>query len=581
VFRRNLMKCVGKMLAGLTLALAIPAGSLISCAGPEFASQYDVIVIGAGGAGLSAAVSAKEAGADVVIFEKMDYAGGNTLRATGGINAAGTSFQEKAGIMDNPDLFYEDTMKGGYNKNNPELVRNLAEKSASSVDWLTRMGVDLSDVGRLAGASVNRAHRPTGGGMVGPSIIAGLNNQTEKVLGIPVYTGTRVIALISEKGRITGVKVAAKDGKQYNVHAKAVVLAAGGFGANNEMVAALVPSLKGFSTTNHAGATGDGIDLAEKAGAALVDMTEIQTHPTYVEGKEMITEAVRGNGAILVNKQGSRFVNELKTRDVVSAAILDQEGQSAFLVFDDSVRKSLKAIENYIRLKIVVEAASPEALASAIGADPGTLTSTVAAYNEAVASTNDPAFGRTDMPRALATPPYYAINVVPAVHHTMGGVKIDTQARVISTAGSPIPGFYAAGEVTGGVHGGNRLGGNALADITTYGRIAGANAAAAARAAQGGAQPKGASGAATASAQGFGGTVTVTITMEKGKITGVEAAGPDETLGIGSRAIDTLPGIIKSAGALDGIEMVSGASFSSAAVLSAAREAVAKIQAGN
>jgi fumarate reductase flavoprotein subunit len=312
---------------------------------------------------------------------------------------------------------------------------------------------------------------------VGPAIVGALDNQAEMVLGIPVFKQTRVTAILTGKGRVTGVEVVPPDGKTYRVRAKAVVLAAGGFGANNKMAAALVPALEGFATTNHPGATGDGITLAQQAGAALVDMAEIQTHPTYAPGKEMITEAVRGNGAILVNKGGRRFVDELKTRDLVSAAILAQDGKSAYLVFDDGVRKSLSAIESYIKLKVVIQGESPEALAAAAGIDPASLASTIEAYNRGVAAKKDEAFGRLDMARPLKVPPYYAIEVVPAVHHTMGGVVIDTEARVISPAGAPIPGFYAAGEVTGGVHGGNRLGGNALADIVTYGRIAGRNAA--------------------------------------------------------------------------------------------------------
>jgi fumarate reductase flavoprotein subunit len=313
---------------------------------------------------------------------------------------------------------------------------------------------------------------------VGPEIVITLGKQAEDVMGIPLYRNTRVTGITVKDGRVTGVEITLPEGNKRNVKAKAVVLASGGFGANNEMASALVPSLKGFATTNQPGATGDGIILAEKAGAALVDMAEIQTHPTYAPGKEMITEAVRGNGAILVNKKGLRFIDELKTRDVVSAAILEQEGGVAYLLFDDSVRKSLRAIEDYVKMRIVLEAPTPEALAALIGGDGAVLAGTVAQYNQAVSSKTDGEFGRSDLPRSLSTAPYYAIEVLPAVHHTMGGVKIDTEGRVISTDGNPIPGFYAAGEVTGGVHGGNRLGGNALADIVTYGRIAGAGAAA-------------------------------------------------------------------------------------------------------
>jgi fumarate reductase flavoprotein subunit len=469
-----------KIAAGVFLLASI---ALVSCASGAksvavaFKSSYDVVVIGAGGAGLSAAIAAKEAGANVAVFEKMAFAGGNTTRATGGLNACGTPYQEALGIKDSVELFFSDTMKGGYNKNNPDLVRNLAEKSASSVAWLSAMGGDLSDVGRMAGASVNRTHRPAGGAAVGPNVMMTLDKQAEQVLGIPVYTETKVTGIIAQGGRVTGIEVSYA-GKAHKVSAKAVVLASGGFGANNEMAVSYVPSLKGFATTNQPGATGDGIGLAEKIGADFVDMAEIQTHPTYAPGKEMITEAVRGNGAILVNKNGARFVDELQTRDVVSAAILAQDGKISYLVFDDSVRKSLSAIESYVKMKIVLEAPGPEALAGQIGADPAAFAATIGKYNQAVASKTDAEFGRADMPRALSAAPYYAIEVLPAVHHTMGGVKIDTETRVISKSGQAIPGFYAAGEVTGGVHGGNRLGGNALADIVTYGRIAGTNAAA-------------------------------------------------------------------------------------------------------
>ncbi|MEJ5184475.1 MAG: flavocytochrome c [Rectinemataceae bacterium] len=439
----------------------------------------DVIVIGGGGAGLSAAHAAVAKGARVVLFEKMGVLGGNTIRATGGMNAAGTPVQTAKGIKDSADLFFQDTMKGGYNRNNPELVRTLAENSAKSVAWITEMGGDLSDVGRLAGASVDRAHRPAGGAKVGPEIIKTLANKAKQDSGLSIFTDAEVISLLtSKKGAVTGVAVRI-GGREYRVSAKAVVLATGGFGANNEMAAKYNPSLRGFATTNHPGATGDGILMAQAVGAALVDMDQIQTHPTFApDGNEMVTEAVRGNGAILVNKAGLRFVDELATRDVVSAKILEQENKIAYLVFDTSVRKSLSAIEGYIKAGFVLQAETPAALAALMGGDPATLTSTIERYNRFVASRKDADFNRADMPRALSQGPYYAIKVTPAIHHTMGGVRINTSAQVLREDGSSIPGLFAAGEVTGGVHGGNRLGGNALADIVTFGRIAGENAAA-------------------------------------------------------------------------------------------------------
>jgi len=468
------------------LLVAIIAASLValSCAGVGeardigFGSSYDVIVIGAGGAGLSAAIAAREAGASVVIFEKMGIPGGNTIRATGGMNAAVTTYQARAGITDTVDLFYEDTMRGGGNINDRVLVRMLAEQSAAAIDWLSNMGADLTDVGRLGGASVNRAHRPTGGAMVGPEVTRTLLEQAQ-VMGIPIILQAEVTGINVSGGRATGVTLSF-GGRNHTVNANAVVLASGGFGANNEMASSFDPAVRGFDTTNQPGATGGGILMAQRIGAALVDMEQIQTHPTHAPDREMITEAVRGNGAIMTSRAGDRFVDEMGFRDLVSERILAQPGGSAFLVFDDSVRASLAVINAYIGRGFVYQADTPEALAVLIGATDGgaAMAATIAAYNQAVAAGNDAAFGRTSMPRSLTEAPFFAIEVVPAIHHTMGGVKIDTETRVLTAGGSPIPGLYAAGEVVGGIHGNNRLGGNAMIDIIVFGRIAGANAAA-------------------------------------------------------------------------------------------------------
>lgn len=442
----------------------------------DFGGPWDVIVVGSGGAGLSAAVAAHEAGARVVVLEKMGVVGGNTLRATGGFNASGTSHQAAKGIQDSAELHFSDTMKGGYNKNDPVLVRALTEGAPDALKWLEDQGADLSDVGRFAGASVDRIHRPAGGAKAGPEIVRTLKGSVTKYGDLPVYTEARVEALVTEGQEVVGVTVV-DGGRKVTVRAKAVVLATGGFAANEAELVKLNPSLKGFATTNHPGATGDGLWMAEKLGAQLIQMQEIQTHPTYAPGKEMITEAVRGNGAILVNHAGVRFIDELKTRDVVSKAILDQDKKTAFLVFDTSVRRSLKAVEDYFKIGAVVAAETPEALAQAIGVEPSRLAATVSGYNAFVAAKSDADFGRPDLPRALSTGPYFAIEVTPAVHHTMGGVRINAQAEVLRADGTKVPGLYAAGEVTGGVHGGNRLGGNALADIVVFGRKAGTNAA--------------------------------------------------------------------------------------------------------
>lgn len=436
----------------------------------------DVVVIGAGGAGLTAAIEAKNNGAEVIVLEKMPLIGGNTKYATGGLNAAESSVQKEKGIEDSIELFISDTMKGGGDLNNPELVSVLANNSAQTVEWLIGIGADLSDVGRMGGASANRTHRPTGGAPVGNHLVEVLNQKATE-LGIQVLLNHEVVEIIGDETAVSGVKVKTEAG-EFTINSKAVVVASGGFGADNDLVASYRADFKGYGTTNHPGATGDVIDFAKNLNVGYVDMDQIQTHPTVMPSNNyMITEAVRGNGAILVNRDAKRFVNELDTRKAVSEALLAQTGASGFLVFETNVRESLKAIEGYYKKGFLIEAETPEALAEAIGVDAASLKETLETYNGYVTAGTDAEFARQDLPRALDKGPYFAVEVAPAVHHTMGGLHINTEAQVLNASGNVIEGLFAAGEVTGGVHGNNRLGGNALADITTFGRIAGANAA--------------------------------------------------------------------------------------------------------
>ncbi|EOR27282.1 fumarate reductase flavoprotein [Clostridium sartagoforme AAU1] len=331
----------------------------------------------------------------------------------------------------------------------------------------------------MAGATNYRTHRPTGGAAVGAHLVDTLKVAAEKEkVDLRLWNEVKEIVLDKE-GNVSGVKVTNKEGKEYTINTKAVIIAAGGFSANQEMVVSYKEDLKGFATTNHNGATGDGIVLGKGIGADLVDMEEIQTHPTVVPEKAvMVTEAVRGNGAILINKDAKRFTNELFTRDVVSKAILEQKDGIAYLFFDEGLRKSLKATEEYFNMGLVTEADSVEELAEKLSIDKNTMVETINKYNKAALDKKDSEFNREDLPRQLNEGKVYAIPVTPAVHHTMGGLKININAEVLNKDAKVIPGLFAAGEVTGGVHGGNRLGGNALADIVTFGRTAGKNAAA-------------------------------------------------------------------------------------------------------
>ncbi|MCR5046772.1 MAG: flavocytochrome c [Treponema sp.] len=437
-------------------------------------TECDIAIVGAGGAGMTAAIEAARRGAKVILLEKMGVVGGNTNAATGGLNASETSVQKNLGIQDSNEQYFQDTMKGGKNINDKALVRTMTNNSAAIVDWLISLGADLTDVGKMAGSSNKRTHRPKGGAPVGAHLVKVLEKNV-KDLGVDLRVNSKVTEVLEEGGKPAGVKVDCK-GKSYSIKAKAVIIATGGFGANPKMVVSYKPNLEGFGSTNHHGATGDAFAWLEKFDAQTVDMDQIQTHPTVIPSNGyMITEAVRGNGAIMINREGKRFGNEMATRDVMSKNVLEQSGQSAFLLFDQGVRESLKAIEGYAKKGLLTEGQDLNELAAALKVPADALQATIDEYNAAQKSGNgDAAFGRkaNEMPRALETPPYYAVEVAPAIHHTMGGLKIDTKARVLNKSSKVIPGLFAAGEVTGGVHGANRLGGNAVADIEIFGKIA-------------------------------------------------------------------------------------------------------------
>jgi fumarate reductase flavoprotein subunit len=467
--RRTILKLAALSLVGGRQALAAPPRR----------DSADLVVIGSGGAGFAAAITAHDLGAKVVVLEKMPITGGNTQLAAGGINAAGTRFQAAKGIKDSWEDMYEDTMKGGRNRGVPALVEILAKNSAASVDWMAGLGADLTDLGRSGGARADRTHRPTGGAVVGAHLAQVLKRSVAQ-RGLDVRVNSRVQQIQDAPGgAVRGVTVQNKLGVRYTIDARVVVLAAGGFGSDLERVAQYQPTYRGFSSTNQPGATGDGVDLAVELGAQLRDMAEIQIHPTQAAGsKILITETVRGNGAILVNREGRRFVNEVTTRDAASAAVLKQTGGTAFLVFDEVIRKSLQQIEGYFHLDLVKGGDTLEALAQGTGMNGQNLAATVDAYNRYQSTKADAEFQRPDMPRPIRQSRFYAIEIRPGVHYTMGGVLIDTQTRVLNKDGKPLAGLFAAGEVTGGVHGANRLGGNSISETITFGRIAGAESVA-------------------------------------------------------------------------------------------------------
>ena len=377
-----------------------------------------------------------------------------------------------------------DTLIGGKGKNNPELVKALAENSAAAIEWLASIGADVKNVGAFGGASVKRIHRPVNADgkvtAVGAYIVPILEKNLQD-RNVQFLFDTTANEIIMKDGKAVGIKATGKDGHKVTINAKSVVIATGGFGANAEMVEKYKPELKGFATTNAEGAQGQGIEMATAVGAATVDMDQIQIHPTvHIEedgNAHLITEGLRGDGAILVNAEGKRFYDEVSTRDKVSAAIIAQPEKSAWLVVDQSMVDKSAVIAGYIKSGYTVTGATYEELAKAMGVDEATFVSTMNTWNQAVEAKSDAEFNRTSFANPLTAAPYYAIKITPAVHHTMGGIVINPKAEVLNEKGEVISGLFAAGEVTGGVHGANRLGGNAVADFTVFGRIAGQSAA--------------------------------------------------------------------------------------------------------
>ncbi|MBP3868636.1 MAG: flavocytochrome c [Solobacterium sp.] len=444
----------------------------------------DVVIAGAGGAGMTAAITAAQAGKSVIILEKASVTGGNSSYATGGMNAADTHYQAEQGIEDSAELYYEDTMKGGHDINDPELVRTLAENSSAAIDWLDSIGAPLSNIGLAGGASAMRQHRPVNDEgkilSVGSYLVEHLTS-TCNDLGVEIIYGAKVDEVLMEDGKAVGLHATGEAGNSITVKANAVVIATGGFGSNPEMIVKYRPDLKGYVSTNAPSITGDLIPVLEGIGADFVDLEQIQIHPTVVQADgSLISESLRGDGAILLNKEGKRFCNEILTRDVVSGHIIEQPDSFAWLIADEGMAAESTVIEKYVNKGLMTKCDTVADLASFIGVDEAVVQESLDTWKAACDAEKDEEFGREGYDALLTDlshPPYYVVKIAPGIHHCMGGVKINPEAEVIGTDGAVIPGLFAAGEVTGGVHGGNRLGGNAVADFVVFGRIAGENAA--------------------------------------------------------------------------------------------------------
>ena len=442
--------------------------------------QYDVIIVGAGGAGLSAAVMAAREGASVAVLEKMSEPGGNTVRATAMYNCVDDKLQHPLGIYDSEEDFYNETYNGGYQKAKPELVRILTSQADEGKLFLEELGLQFDTVidnclgGKIARGHYSLAHNGTDYVQV---LWQACND-----LGVDFYLNTKANELIMAQDSVIGVE-AYRKGETIEFYANnGVVLASGGFGQNVEMRMYYNRNLTGeLLCSNAPGATGDGIIMASKIGASLINMEYIELYPmgdSYDGGlRNSIPNVI--NKGILVNQQGQRFVREDGARDVLSQAILDQKGSYAYSIVDDDFEifaDDRSYLEGLVLMGYVEKANSIDELAQLIDVDADILINTIDQYNQSVALQSD-CLGRETLINAIDKPPFYANMKKPTIHHTLGGIEINEMAQVLNQDKQPINGLFAAGEVTGGIHGANRLGGNSFPDMIVFGRIAGKNAA--------------------------------------------------------------------------------------------------------
>lgn len=453
--------------------------------------EADVIVIGAGGAGLAAAVTANQAGATVIVLEKTPKVGGNTIMAGGALNAVDEGSETALANKDSVELHYKQTFEGGDKQGDPELVRTLVTNAWDGVEWLQGLGMEFKPgTFTVLGGLWPRAHKPVE--PVGTGFFKAYNTYIDSHDNIEIMFNTKATDLMTENGKVIGVVAVGETGNKVTLTAKkGVVLATGGFAANvemrqeyNKVWATLDSSIK---STNPPSSTGDGIAMATAVNAQLVQMENIQLLPMG----DPNTGSLSGNiemgveNRIFVNDEGKRFVDEGARRDVMTNALFEQPNAHMWVILDshdyptgNEKNNFNESVNELIAAGRAFKGETLEELAGKIGVVPENLVAAVTEFNTHVDSKTADSFGRTLYADKIDKGPFYAGARVPTVHHTMGGVKINTEAQVIDSNGNIIPGLYAAGEVTGGIHGANRLGGNALTDTVVFGRIAGTNAAA-------------------------------------------------------------------------------------------------------
>jgi flavocytochrome c len=456
----------------------------------------DIVIIGSGFAGLAAAIEAANAGASVIILEKMKGRGGNSVISDGLVAAAGSILQKEQGIEDTPEDMFDDMLRAGLGLNHPDLVKLVVEKSAATLQWtMDDLGVQYQQkVTQLGGHSRPRSHTVStqSGSIIIRKMLAKIEAQ-----GMPVRSQVYFERFIQDtNGAIIGVKI--REGYQFSEAnsgrpkfikaAKAVVLASGGYANDVAFRSIQDPRLDAeIDTTNKRATTAEALKEALRIGAAPVHLSWIQLgpwaspdEPMYGCGPLFASYVAMPYGIMVDPATGKRFVNELADRKIRADAILNLEQPCIGIADSMGVQASGQNIEKCLKRNVVKSFEDLNQLAKNYTIPENTLRKTVEAYNNYVLTGQDKAFEKPILEDAqpLLEAPFYGIRLWPKVHHTMGGIRINTKAQVINLDGQPIKGLYAAGEVTGGVHGACRLGSCAITDCLVFGRTAGKNAAA-------------------------------------------------------------------------------------------------------
>lgn len=441
-------------------------------------TEVDLVIIGAGAAGLSAAVSAAQEGLrDIVVLEKAPFAGGHSVLSGGSVNSIDPERQLKQGISDSPERWKQEIMETGANRSDPKLVDVLVSEAPSTIEWLSGFGVRFRDEIFEAWSGRSKRAHSADNKRSGFIYIRALNKKARE-LGVKILLSTKAESLITEDGQVKGVRFKAKDGSIGVIRARNVIIATGGFTANTQMRTRfdkrLDSSLK--TTADPAGSgfdgsTGEGILMAVKAGAMTVDMDAVQLIP--LQGGRVLNYT---GGDILVDSRGERFVNEGAEVRFILEAFLNLPDRQMWVITDSQSQKN-DMFEPKLISGIVQKADSVQEMAQKMGVDPHVLSHTLNRYNRFVKQGYDEDFGKRVFTQQINQPPYYFGKERFDIHYSCGGLKIDEETRVLDQSGFPIPNLYAVGEVTGGIHGSDRLGGNSLIDCFVFGRRAGKSAA--------------------------------------------------------------------------------------------------------